>query len=214
MFCKALMFWHLRAALLCEGKGFSITLGYFINRTAGARLPDLLSPPAVCVWACGDQMAFSQSSGKTARAWQIDWWFWFFLNQRLLAASVVCGPEASCLYAAGYWTQRVFYFLSVSQVKKKRPVRLTEPFILYYLAWLLTPGELCSQIDALLLWGCSWNIKLYWNIHMWVHLAESNWCATPQRPDGNVAGPRHPLADTLSSGRDSDCDLAEWTKSN
>lgn len=103
------------------------------------------------------------------------------------------------------------FFFSVFQVKK-RPSRLTAPFILYYPAWLLTLGELCSQIDALLLWGCSWNIKLYWNIHMWVHLAESNWCATPQRPDGNVAGPQHTLADTLSSGRDSD--LAEATESD
>ena len=35
---------------------------------------------------------------------------------------------------------------------------------------------------------------------MWVHLAESNWCATPQRPDGNAARPQHALADTPSSG--------------
>ena len=48
------MFSHLREALLCEGRGFSITLGYFINKTAGARLPDLLPPPAVreCVCVC------------------------------------------------------------------------------------------------------------------------------------------------------------------
>lgn len=97
-----------------------------------------------------------------------------------------------------------FTSYSVSPVKKKGkkerrgPSGLTAPFILYYPAWLLTPGELCSQIDALLLWGCSRNIKLYWNIHMWVHLAESNWCATPQTLNGNVAEPRHALADTLS----------------
>lgn len=43
------MFSHLREALLCEERGFSITLGYFINKTAGARLPDPHSPPAVSV---------------------------------------------------------------------------------------------------------------------------------------------------------------------
>lgn len=80
----------------------------------------------------------------------------------------------------------LFLFFCLSSEKKRErkkerrgPSGLTAPFILYYPAWLLTPGELCSQIDALLLWGCSRNIKLYWNIHMWVHLAESNWCATP-----------------------------------
>lgn len=103
-------------------------------------------------------------------------------------------------------------FLCLSS--EKGPPRLTVPFILYYPAWLLSPGELCSQIDALLLWGCSWNIKLYWNIHMWVHLAESNWCATPQGPDGNAAGPQHVLADTLSSGPGRDCDFAKGRKSN
>lgn len=107
-----------------------------------------------------------------------------------------------------------FSSYSVSQVKKKGPFGLTAPFILYYPVWLLTPGELCSQIDALLLWGCSWNIKLYWNIHMWVHLAESNWCATPQTPNGNVAGPRHALADTLSSGQDRHWDAAKASKSD
>lgn len=103
------------------------------------------------------------------------------------------------------WAGFTSYSASPVEIKKKkerrRPAGLTAPFILYYPAWLLTPGELCSQIDALLLWGCSRNIKLYWNIHMWVHLAESNWCATPQTLNGNVAEPRHALADTLSYGR-------------
>lgn len=141
--------------------------------------------------------------------------WWTLVNQKLpAAASVVYFPEKtlkSCLYAAGYWRERavLFFFFCLSS-EKKRPFRLTAPFILYYPAWLLTPGELCSQIDALLLWGCSWNIKLYWNIHMWVHLAESNWCATPQTLNGNVAGPQHALADTLSSGQDSDWDHLSW----
>lgn len=49
LFCKALVFSHLREAFLCEARGFSITLGYFMNRTAGAALPDPLPLPAVCV---------------------------------------------------------------------------------------------------------------------------------------------------------------------
>lgn len=214
MFCKALMFSHLREALLCEGRGFSITLGYFINRTAGARLPDLLPPPAVCVWACGDQMADNQSFGKTgslvdssepkaARC---------CLSRLLSRGNFEKLFVCSWILKAKGCAFLLFFFLSLKW--KKRPFRLTAPFILYYPAWLLTPGELCSQIDALLLWGCSWNIKLYWNIHMWVHLAESNWCATPQTPNGNVAGPQHALADTLSSGQDSDWDLAKATKSD
>lgn len=211
------MFSHLREALLCEGRGFSITLGYFMNKTAGARLPDLLFPPAVCVWVC----EHVESKWQTARA----------LGKltklgKLTSDSGLFEPKAACclsrLLSRGNFEKlfvccwilkakgRAFlFFFCLSS--EKRPSRLTVPFILYYPAWLLTPGELCSQIDALLLWGCSWNIKLYWNIHMWVHLAESNWCATPQRPDGNVAGPQHPLADTRSSGRDTDCDLAEDT---
>ena len=205
------MFSHLREALLCEGRGFSITLGYFINRTAGARLPDLLPSPAacicVCVWVCVCEHV--ETKWQTTRA----------QGKLTELGKSTCDsgePKAACcclsqlptrgnfekLFVCG-WILKAkgcvfsfFLFFSVSQVKK-RPSRLTAPFILYYPAWLLTPGELCSQIDALLLWGCSWNIKLYWNIHMWVHLAESNWCATPQTPNGNVAGPparagRHP----------------------
>lgn len=120
--------------------------------------------------------------------------------------------KAVCLQLDSGGKGAGFSSYSVSQVKKKGPFGLTAPFILYYPAWLLTPGELCSQIDALLLWGCSWNIKLYWNIHMWVHLAESNWCATPQTLNGNVAGPRHTLADTLSSGQDHHWDAAKASK--
>lgn len=159
-------------------------------------------------------MAESQSSGKSDRSlhWLV---ILIVLNQNTascLSRPLSRGKAVSIqLDAKGKGTCfSIFFFLS----SEKRPSRLTAPFILYYPAWLLTPGELCSQIDALLLWGCSWNIKLYWNIHMWVHLAESNWCATPQGPDGNVAGPRHVQADTLSSGRDSDCDLAQGTESN
>lgn len=39
--------------------------------------------------------------------------------------------------------------------------RLTTAFILHYLAWLLVPRELCSQIDVLSLWGWYRSIKLY-----------------------------------------------------
>lgn len=119
MFCKALMFSHLREAFLCEGRGFSITLGYFINRTAGARLPDLLPPPAVCVGPCGDQMVDYRSFGKTGS---------------LVDSSE---PKAACcclsqLLSRGNfeklfvcsWIQEekgcaFLFFFSVSQVKKK-----------------------------------------------------------------------------------------------
>lgn len=158
MFCKALMFSHLREAFLCEGRGFSITLGYFINRTAGARLPDLLPPPAVCV--CASEHV--ELKWQTARA-----------RRKLAELGKSTGdsgePNTACcclcqLLFRGNFCMHLdaegkggcaFLFFSVSQVKKKRPSRLTAPFILYYPAWLLTPGELCSQIDALLLWGCS-----------------------------------------------------------
>lgn len=221
------MFSHLREASLCEWRGFSITLGYFINRTAGARLPDPLPPPAACVCArvsgcvcvCVREhvetkwQTTTRALGKLGACWTL-------VNQKPpAAASAGDFPEEtlkSCLSAAGYWRQkgRAFPLILSLKWKKKGPFGLTAPFILYYPVWLLTPGELCSQIDALLLWGCSWNIKLYWNIHMWVHLAESNWCATPQTPNGNVAGPRHALADTLSSGQDRHWDAAKASKSD
>lgn len=66
---------HLRGAFLCEGRGFSITLGYFINRTAGARFPDLLPPPAVwvcvhmvCVGECMYVYEHGETKWQTARA--------------------------------------------------------------------------------------------------------------------------------------------------
>lgn len=196
------MFWHLRGAFLCDGRGFSITLGYFINRTAGAQLPDPLPPPAVCMCEhVENQMADNQCSGKTRSRWEP--------NETKAAACYFPEETLKSLQLDSGRVCSLFF----SQVKK-RPFGLTAPFILYYPAWLLTPEELCSQIDALLLWGSSWNIKLHWNIHMWVHLAESNWCATPQTPNGNVAGPLHVLSDTLSPGPDSDCDLAKATKSD
>lgn len=219
------MFSHLREASLCEWRGLSITLGYFINRTAGARLPDLLPPPAACKLVCVCLCTSACVSGRVyvcvLSVWrpngrqQPELWenwqpagLWRTKNRLLLPQPAAFQRKlwkAVCC-AAGYWRQSGRaspLLLSLQRKKKKerrRPSGLTAPFILYYPAWLLTPGELCSQIDALLLWGCSWNIKLYWNIHMWVHLAESNWCATPQTLNGNVAGPRHALADTLSYG--------------
>lgn len=151
-----------------------------------------------CAWACGDQMADNQSSGKSGWARQIERWLWWTKS---------CPPpRRSATLPRKLWRaarvqrQRGRAFFSLKCKKERRPSRLTAPFILYYPARLLTPRELCSQIDALLLWGCSWNIKLCWNIHMWVHLAESNWCATPWGSNGNVARPQQALADTPSSG--------------
>lgn len=171
---------------------------------------ECVCPAVLCVRvrACGDQMA-TRALGKPGACWTLP-------NRAAPAAASAAGGLQGKLWkavccAAGYWRRSgrdLALILSLQWKKKKErkterrgPSGLTAPFILYYPAWLLTPGELCSQIDALLLWGCSRNIKLYWNIHMWVHLAESNWCATPQTLNGNVAGPRHELADTLSCGR-------------
>lgn len=64
--------------------------------------------------------------------------------------------------------------------------RWTVLFTLHYSARLLTPREPCSQIDALFLWVCYRSIKLYWNIHMWVHLAESNWRSGPARTESSA----------------------------
>lgn len=176
-FCKALMSLHLRGAFLCEGRGFSITLGYFINRTAGARFPDLLPPPAVwvCVhMVCVGECVYVYEHGETK--WQTARALGKLTDLAKLLVTLVNQKPAdcclshffswkSCLFPVGYWRQRVCFswgfFLFVFFSSEKRPSRLTAPFILYYPAWLLTPGELCSQIDALLLWGCSWNIKLY-----------------------------------------------------
>lgn len=77
------MFSHLREAFLCEGRGFSITLGYFINRTAGARLPDLLPPPAVCVCEHVDT-----KWQKTRALGKLGLW-WTLVNQKLPAAALV-----------------------------------------------------------------------------------------------------------------------------
>lgn len=196
--------------VLTPGRGFSITLGHFINRTAGAQLPTC--SPAVC-W-----LVHVETKWQSARAAGKQTW------SEKSTADLGEAASACCCFSLLHLSRGNIKKLFVSSLMLKvrglsfSPLsdfffffhsRLTAPFILYYSAWLLTPGELCSQIDALLLWGCSWNIKLYWNIHMWVHLAESNWCVTPQRPDGNVPGPQHAPADTLSSGQDSDCDLAE-----
>lgn len=61
--------------------------------------------------------------------------------------------------------------------------RLTTTLVLHYPAWLLTPRELCSQIDTLFLWAWYGSSKLSWNIHVWVHLAESSWCSVPKRTE-------------------------------
>lgn len=167
----------------------------------------------VCVWACGDQMADNnQSSGKTGSLLDSSEpkAACCCLSRRLSRGNFEKLFVCSWILEAKGWA----FPLILSLKWKKEPFGLTAPFILYYPAWLLTPGVLCSQIDALLLWGCSWNIKLYWNIHMWVHLAESNWCATPQTPNGNVAGPRHALADTLSSVQYRHWDAAKASKSD
>lgn len=185
LFCDTLMFSHLREAFQCEGRGFSITLGYFLNRTAGARLPDPHPQPAVSVCLLEHVETKQQTARLVGKLTELG----------KSTAGFGESKDAICSISLQLWkavwvqldTKCIFFFFP--SPLKKRPSGLTEPFILYYSSWLLTPGELCSQIDALLLWGCSCNIKLYWNIHMWVHLAESNWCATPQRPDGNVSGP-------------------------
>lgn len=226
VFCRTLVFSHLSEASLREWRGLSITLGYFINRTAGARLPDLLPPPAACERVCvcvlvrvSSRVYVRVSMWRPNGRQQPELWenwepagLWRTKNRLLLLPQPAAFSRGNFekLFVVqldtGGKVGGIYLLFCLSSGKKKRkrerrgPCGLTAPFILYYPAWLLTPGELCSQIDALLLWGCSRNIKLYWNIHMWVHLAESNWCATPQTLNGNVAEPRHALADTLSYG--------------
>lgn len=128
------MFSHLSEAFLCDCRGFIITLGYFISRTAAAWLPDLLPPAAACM--CERVDTNCQETREKRREPSVWWWS---EGHRLLQSETL----KSCLSGPGLWKD------------KQPPPPLRVPFLLYYPAWLLTPGELCSQIDALLLWGCS-----------------------------------------------------------
>lgn len=128
----------------------------------------------VCTWCVWESvcmfMSMAKLNGRQPELWenwltrQNYWWLWWTKNLPT-AASVIFSPEkAVCFQLDIEGKGSAFlgaFFLFVFFSSEKRPSRLTAPFILYYPAWLLTPGELCSQIDALLLWGCSWNIKLY-----------------------------------------------------
>lgn len=137
-FCKALMSLHLRGAFLCEGRGFSITLGYFINRTAGARFPDLLPPPAVwvcvcvctwCVWESACMfMSMAKLNGRQPElwenwlTWQNYWWLWWTKNLPT-AATVIFSPEKAVCFqldteGKGSAFLGAFFCLFFSQVKK------------------------------------------------------------------------------------------------
>lgn len=75
------------------------------------------------VWACGNQMADTQSSGKTDRVWQIDrrlWWSKSCLLLPQLAAFQRKLWKAVCVQLDSKGRGVCFSFFSVSQVKKKK----------------------------------------------------------------------------------------------
>ena len=76
---------------------------------------------SVCVWACGDQMADNQSSGKTDRAWQIDRWLWWTKSCLLLPPPATFQKKlwkAVCLQLDTEGKGACFFFFCVSSEKK------------------------------------------------------------------------------------------------
>lgn len=111
LFCRTPVFSHLREVFQCELRGFSITLGLFINRTAGVQLPDLQPPPAVYV--CVSVMAPHGTQSELWWKWTTPRWLWWTKS----TFCFIFGGKA-CLCC---WSLKVSFFYLLPLSSEKRP---------------------------------------------------------------------------------------------